>query len=389
MSVEQQLKMQRLVELVRSNPAVHSCIQRIVSEVVPPSITMLENGQPLTPDLQRLLGPWLSTFLANSLEMAYVCGFVVFVRSKHEGVHVPLLLPLGSFVWGVETVTARTKKRKRELPCLYRYSVRPLHPEVSVDDLFVYEHTPPSIATSMLLPSPLNTIVQLQEVINTTESRLQQVLAWNATKHITTSERVNIPKDTTTEGLSLLDDFRRYLVTGQHMGVSKNYMTMNGWRSVLAENPMNVSSRLIHQQFAGNDDESAHVHVLPPNTEVSELANIELKTNMLELHDVMQRQVTEFFQMPMLTDMGGKDVSTFVQRQENKHMRHMSNFCTRLLQFTYAAIFDIPEKTVEVELPQPSSMHINSADDIKKLHEANTLLPSDKLKLRKRIMHNV
>lgn len=386
MSMEQRQKLRQLVELVRCNPAVHSCVQRIVSEVVPHSVTILEGGKPLTPDLQRLLGPWMSTFLCNSIEMAFVCGFVVFVRGRHEGVHVPLLLPLGSFLWGVETVTARTKKRKREQPSLYRYSVQPLHPEVSIDDLFVFEFVPPSPAITELLLSPMDDICKLQNVIHITETRLLQILAWNATKHITTSERVNIPKDTTTEGISLLDDFRRYILTGQHMGLSKNYMTMNGLRSVLAENPTNLSSSIIGQQFT---DKSAEVHVLPPNTDVSELSNIELKTNMLELHDMMQRQVSDYFQMPMLTDLAGKDIGNFVQRQETKQMRQMSNFCSRLLQYTYAATFDVPEKTISVELPEPSSMHINSADDIKKLHEANTLLPSDKLKLRKRVMHNV
>lgn len=386
MSLEQRQKLRQLVELVRCNPAVHSCIQRIVSEVVPHSVTILEGGKPLTPDLQRLLGPWLSTFLSNSIEMVFVCGFVVFVRGRHEGVDVPLLLPLGSFLWGVETVTARTKKRKREQPNLYRYSVQPLHPEVSVDDLFVFEFVPPSPAITELLLSPMDDICKLQSVIHVTETRLLQILAWNATKHITTSERVNIPKDTTTEGISLLDDFRRYMLTGQHMGLSKNYMTMNGLRSVLAENPTYLSSSMIGQQFT---DKSAEVHVLPPNTEVSELSNIELKTNMLELHDMMQRQVSDYFQMPMLADLGGKDIGNFVQRQENKQMRQICNFCSRLAQYTYAAIFDVQEKTISVELPEPSSMHINSADDIKKLHEANTLLPSDKLKLRKRVMHNV
>jgi len=112
---------------------------------------------------------------------------------------------------------------------------------------------------------------------------------------------------------------------------------------------------------------------------------------MQELHDVMQQQVTEFFQMPMITDMGGKDIGSFVQRQEVKQIRHMSNFCCRLMQYTYAAVFDVPEKTIEVDrmMPEPSGMHINSAEDVKKLHESNTLLPSDKLKIRKRIMHNV
>ena len=144
---------------------------------------------------------------------------------------------------------------------------------------------------------------------------------------------------------------------------------------------------MIRQQF--DSAESTNVHVLPPNTDINELSSLELKTNMLELHDMMQRQVTDFFQMPMLTDIGGKDIGSFVQRQELKQMRHMSNFCSRLIQYTYAAIFDIPEKTIEVDLPQPSGMHIHTADDVKKLHESNTLLPSDKLKIRKRLMHSV
>ena len=380
-------KMRRLIELVRLHPAVRSCIQRIVSEVVPHSVTILEGGKPLKPDLQRLLGPWLSMFLENSIEMAYMCGFVVFVCRRHEGVNLPLLLPLGSFSWGVECVTERTKKRKREHPCMYRYSVRPHHPEIKIDDIFVFELYPPVLRDELCLPSPLDSLCTLRSVIDMTEKKIEQVLAWNSTKHVTTSERVNIPKDSTTEGVSLLDDFRRYLVTGQHLGISRNYMTLNGMRASLTENPMKLSSSIIQEQFDKAD--SAQVHVLPPNTDVNELSSLELKTNMLELHDMMQRQVTEFFQMPMLTDISGKDISSFVQRQELKQMRHMSNFCSRLMQYTYAAIFDVAEKTVEVDLPQPSSMHIHTADDVKKLHESNTLLPSDKLKIRKRMMHNV
>ena len=107
-------KMRRLIELVPLHPAVRSCIHHIVREVVPHSVTILEGGKPLKPDLQRLLGPWLSMFLENSKEMAYMCGFVVFVSSRHEGVDLPLLLPLGSISWGVECVTEHTKKRKRD-----------------------------------------------------------------------------------------------------------------------------------------------------------------------------------------------------------------------------------------------------------------------------------
>jgi len=103
----------------------------------------------------------------------------------------------------------------------------------------------------------------------------------------------------------------------------------------------------------------------------------------------MQRQVSELFQMPLLTDMGSKDISAFVQQKEIKQMKYMSNFIKRLLQYTYAAIFDVPLGTIEVQCDQPSAMHINSVDDVKKLHESNTLLPSDKLKIRKHLMKNL
>jgi hypothetical protein len=68
--------------------------------------------------------------------------------------------------------------------------------------------------------------------------------------------------------------FRRYLVTGQHVGISRNYMTLNGMRVSLTENPMKISSSIIHEQF--DKAESAHVHVLPPNTDVNELSSLEL-----------------------------------------------------------------------------------------------------------------
>ena len=38
-------------------------------------------------------------------------------------------------------------------------------------------------------------------------------------------------------------------------------MTMNGIRASMAENPMNLSSSMIRQQFDAQD--SANVHVLP------------------------------------------------------------------------------------------------------------------------------
>lgn len=389
-SAEQhQTKLQLLMELVRHNPAVRSCIQRVYNEIVPTAVQVMESGKELTPDLQRFLGPWLAQFLEHALEMAYMCGFVVFVRRRHEGIEVPVLLPLGSFTWGVEVVTQKTKKRKRELACLYRYAVRPLHPEITPDDIFVFNFVDPML-DSRVLPSPMDGLVAVVRIIRNMERRLESVVEWNSMKHITTSERVDMLKDQTMEGMSLLDSFRRYLHTGEHDGINRFYMTRNGDGALYAKNPTDLGAQQIHSSFESDHERRiTDVHVLPPNTEISELASLDLKTNMLEIQEVFQRQVIQFFQMTAQPDINQKTHRASSTLSEVKYMRHMARFGSRLLQFAYACAYDLHEKDVEVALNNPSGISIESSDDIKTLHETNTLLPSDRLKLRKRLMQDV
>jgi hypothetical protein len=339
-------KMHRLIDLVRLNPCVRSCIQRISSEVVPQSVEVLEQDKPLQQELQRVIGPCLAEFLSHSIDMAFMCGFVVFVRRRHEGASVPVLLPLGSFTWGVEMVTERTKKRKRDTGCLYRYSVRPQHPEVTEDELFVFNFYQPALYGEACLPSPLDRLCALRSVLDVSEQKLTHVLEWNSRKHLTTTERLGLPKDATTEGISLLDDFRRYLVSGQHLGLSKNFMTMNGARSSFVQNSSLLSSHLIRQQFKDpTTADIADVHVLPPNTDVVELAPLDLKTNMLELQDVMNKQVAEFFRMPTIAELNSKEPNASSQRSKLKQFRHMSHFCASLGRFAYVCAFDVQPRT--------------------------------------------
>jgi hypothetical protein len=74
----------------------------------------LKEGKPLTPDLQRILGQWMSIFLETSIEMAFMCGFIVFIHCRHAGVKVPQLLPLGSFFWGIDLVTDNGVDNERD-----------------------------------------------------------------------------------------------------------------------------------------------------------------------------------------------------------------------------------------------------------------------------------
>lgn len=383
-----QAKMLMLIELVRHNPAVRSCIQRVYNEIVPNMVQVKESGKELTPELQRFMGPWLAQFLEHALEMAYMCGFVVFVRKQHEGIAVPVLLPLGSFTWGVDVVTQKTKKRKRELACLYRYNVHPMHPEISADDIFVFNLQEP-VLTGNILPSPLDGLLAVVRIVTNMERRLESVVEWNSMKHILTSERVDNLKDQTIEGISLLDSFRRYLHTGEHDGINRFYMTRSGNGGLYASNPTDIGKASIQKSFNSREDLASDVHVLPPNTDISELASLDLKTDMLQIQEVFQRQVVQFFQMTAQPDINDKTKKVSSKMNELKYMRHMSRFGSRLLQYAYACVFDIHEKQVEIQLVDPSGINIEGCDDIKNLSETNTLLPSDKLKLRKRFMQNV
>lgn len=386
-------KRNELVDLVRLNPSVRSCVQRIVCEVVPVELNIMEQNKPLKPDLNAIVGPYFAAFLSESIEMAYMCGFVVFVLKKYQGIQMPHLLPLGSFTWSVQVCTPETKKRKREEECLFRYDVQPIHPNVSVDDLYVYNFQTPRVQHEQCLPSPLDSLLGSIRNIKEMQLKIEQVVKWNSIKHITTSERVDIPKDQTTDGLSLLDDFRHYCVGNTpSTGLSKQYMMINGPRGVAARNDPSVTRDNWIKRFSFNEaieEPTAKIHMLPPNTDVQELGTLDMNINLQELQQLFHNEVHEFFHFTTGSDLGNtKNQAMYVSQTEIKSMKQMSNFAKRVVTYAYACAFDVAEKTVRVELPQPSGMHIQSADDIKKLSEAGTLLPGDSLKLRKGLMRN-
>ena len=98
-------KLEQLIELIRYNPCVKSCLHRMICEIVPTAVEVKERGRPLAPELSAFFGPYLSTVLSESLEMAYMCGFVVLVVRRNTSgeikANLPMLLPLGSFTWTV------------------------------------------------------------------------------------------------------------------------------------------------------------------------------------------------------------------------------------------------------------------------------------------------
>ena len=349
---------------MRSNVPVRACISRMLSSVVPKLVSIKERTsestgfKPLASGLDAFLGKHLAKFLTSALEMTYMCGFVVFVI-KREMLHdkevmIPVILPMGTFTWTVKPILRNTRKRRLKQDSLYYYDITPYHPDVKLEDLHVYSHTDP-VPTSEILPSPMDGILDECMHLDNFEGLARRIDEWNSTKHITTSEKVDAPRDQTTDGISLLDDFRRYIMSGQHTGISSNYMMMSGPEGAVGrEDPSNTAHSWIQDfSFAGNKGNSTCVHQMPPNISVNELGPLELRYDRQQVYARFERNVMAFFEMSPFSDVGGHSTAAIVCEIEVKGMRRMSAYCSSMLEFVYAATFNVDPTDVLVSLPRP------------------------------------
>ena len=175
------------------------------------------------------------------------------------------------------------------------------------------------------------------------------------TKNIMTSEKVDAPRDQTTHCISLLEDFRRYIMSCQHTGISSNYMMMSGPEGAVGrEDPSNTAHSWIQDfSFAGNKGNSTCVHQMPPNISVNELGPLELRYDRQQVYARFERNVMAFFEMSPFSDVGGHSTAAIVCEIEVKGMHRMSAYCSSMLEFVYAATFNVDPTDVLVSLPRP------------------------------------
>lgn len=356
-----------LVELIQKEPYVRSSLSRLIAHLVTDEIQIFESThstsvsfEKISEKLHYILQKKLRQIIPIAVEQAYYCGFCVFVMQKSEHSALkkfPYFLPVGSYTWTVEHVSRNTKKRKREKPAFYRYRVMPLHADISEEDLYVYEFEAPAVS-SEILPSPLDNLLSTYTRILNLQEKIDKTVEWNSVKHITTSERVDIPKDNTSDGLSLLDEFRRYIVSGQHSGISRQYAMFNAPGSeYYRENPSVATKKLCDMSFETSAEKYAQIHFLPPNTEVHELGCLSLNFNLDEIMSFYERQVYTFFNLQNATNLGSQNIAAFAKDCEISQSKIVTNFCQSLLEYVYAAMFDIAETNVKVKFPVPTNVY--------------------------------
>jgi len=385
-------KVKRLVDMATCEPAIRSCLERISTDCVPAVVRLKENNKPLTAALQRKYGPYLGEFCKCALEMAHICGFVAFVIKRKDNIPFPVILPLGSFIWHVKEQTSETRKRKHDDLALYYYDVKCIHSSTKEDDIHVIPFKPPRLGLCQFAPSPLDALFEQHLNLKRLQMKHDLINTWNSTKHITTSERIDAPKDPTHESLRLLDEFRRYALTGDHAAIRYSEQLMrsqNGVKLNATDGHMHWVTQVFEKSDAVEQTKAA-VHALPPNTDVNEMNALTLSNSCEDALISFQQQVYMYFNMAMGTDVSNVNKNaTFIAKIEVQQMRGMVLFLQKVCVTAYAKAFNCDVETVSCDLPLPSGMYMTSADDVKKLTESNMFTPGDQSKIRTAVMQSI
>jgi hypothetical protein len=384
-------RMYEMVELVRTEPMIAACVQRLVNNCMSHEIELNENESPLKPPLHALLADHYSQVLRQAIEVALLTGFVPFYVRRENGVPLPFIPELGTFVWSVETVGGGghgVKRSRPEASRLVRYRVRMLVGNVKDNDILVIAWHTPILNPRGVLSSPLQYVFAQHDLLSAGMAIAMEKERWNTHKHLVVSEKLDL-KDPTPSGMQLLDDMRRYSLTGQHnmmQGAMSHYYSRRD--KTRLESVVDANHAWVHSEFT-KDVSSAQAlpHIMPPNSETSELTPL-LSNDVLPLLRLQYHEsVHVFFNGLNQPNAGAKYVgasgSEQASRAQHVTVLGMCKFLQRTAAVMYAEAFGVPVSAVSCKVMARSRLEITSVADIKVLVECGVMTDNDKSRLRR------
>lgn len=369
-----------IIEMARTDISVQSCIRRLGNWCLCNGIEITEDGAKLKSEFARNLLPHFHEFLRRAIEASFVCGFVPWYIVDDHGMRYPCVLPLGSFTWSSEVASKSLDVpsgggKRRKLHEVYRYKIDIVHGDVHVSKVHIYNFTPPRIGATC---SPMHSLYELYLEVRQYRQMLNNIVSYNSRKHVYFSEKINFNELGSSSGLSLLDEFRRYTVTGK---ASDRDVKMFTQRGKLLNSVNDAHMHWINNQF----DDDIQKHVLPPNMEAHELQSVDVDEFIKNQDLIFQHQVHMFFDLPY--SIGARSALEKVHQTEHllseeqyTNIRCLCDFLQKLAGTVYSDIFDT--ENVEVTLRARPRLTLTGADDIKKLFECNVLTQRDAFKLR-------
>lgn len=371
-------KRSELIRMVRCEPCVKSCLQRVAQALMYHPVEISENNQPLKDKLSKIINQNLEIFLYSVVEMAHVCGFVAFYVKKENGIPVFKTVPLGLFTW-----YTRLEHDPKSVDVI-KYEIQYFGGNIKQEDIFIFNYIPPCmIRKNSEVMSPLDVVF---DYYCQKELQLKTVLEsekWNMHKHVAITEKIDL-KDPTTTGLALLDDLRLYNLTGQHTGM-KTHRLLNKRPEEQANNAAHGTFQWIKGVFQDKEgQQQAQTHVLPPNTEIHELAAIEYSN----LYEFMSAQFDQsVFMYFDLAPIGISRLNTKTAESQTSRFQHnkieaMARFCQKVVEYAYSQAFNVPREHVSCKIKPMPRLQLDSIDDIKTLTEAGIMNPQDRMRTR-------
>lgn len=315
--------------------------------------------------------------------MAFLCGFVAFYTKKKNGIPHFYCLPLGTFTWSVKFSETNTTNE------LLEYDVRCACGNVSEKDIHVVNFLQPVL--NNVDPSNWSPMVHILKLSQLRSHQMEAALAaeeWNQKKHIAVTEKVDL-KDPTTSGLQLLDDLKRYNLTGKHNNMNRqNLLNLRTQNNASIETTTEGTFQWVHSVFSGNAGQTtAAVHVMPPNMDIKEIGNLEVSAMYEYFQNLFEKCVLSYFDIPAPYEPKHSGSQTQKASQmdttQYKNVIHMSRFCEKVIRYAYCVGFGAELTDVEVKVQSSSRMELKSIDDLKVLGEVGILNPQDKMRIRK------
>ena len=407
-----------LVFMLRNDPHVRGSLSRLQNSCVNVGMQWQEGGKDLIAPLERHMRTHYDAFLRHAVELCIYAGFVPFYIHRVKNVATPVCLPPGAFTWWTEFADAERKRREAsgaagsggpvsggpvsgeeagpDLQLEFQrgvlvYRVRPKGGcPVDAKKIYVFPWMAPTAYSARAsvfqrMHSPLSGLLRLYVMREQVRQQITEVTMWNSQKHLCLSENVDL-KDQTTTGIQLLDELRRYKLTGAHAGM-RDGVRMRSRQNIDITNVNEGQFQWIHSEFNSERTPGAQVHILPPNHQITELAPIPHSEAMQYADEAFSRAVAAFFDVPV-HDGSAKDRTAAAIEQTSKTqyevILNMTRFLGQLGEEAYARSFGLKPNSVRLTITPQPRVDMTAAGDVKDLLEAGVFREFDKPKLRKR-----
>jgi len=388
-------QLETITQLVQSNPYVRSCIMSLQARCVQGPIQIKERQQSLATDLKRKIIPHFTTFLRDAIIHGISTGVVPFYLKKIDGINLPFCMELGSYIWTVESHSVEpSNKRLPSETGLLRYCVRPRDGLLPASRIYAFPYETPVFGTQAC-GGPFDHIIAEYRHFLLSRRKIDESNEWNSSKHVVVTEQVDL-KDQTTSGLQLLDEQRRYHLTGKHNNLMhNNLLRLQNRDGFYMDNVRDGIFAHIRSEFSDSADitapssKRACCHIMPPNVQVIELQELSIPDLALSEQRFVNT-VHAHFNSKAAFSFSDKSTSSAAESEllNSEEQAMVSSSILRLQKLAavaYAACFDIEVHNVEVSLKQGSKLEQSSASDVKAYADAEVLGGLDKLNLKRKL----